>query len=237
MLRRPSVSQPALPSRPRTLRHTSHHAASSHQAERRRRVHQGSRRLDQGTPEEGQDQPARPHHPDDPQARHRAARWRLDLLGDQGRDPGAREADRYRTVPRQGRHRSLPPGDGAEAHSGGAAADARVPGLALSDGQRRSGRSRQARQRGHCRDAGAAAQGTARTRAAVKRHPGRRAELHIAIRKSDLREIRPAHCRSAAWCRSWPQPAAGSVHPARCRSAPGFRRASPRGSRAQTPPR
>ena len=39
----------------------------------------------------------------------------------------------HRAVPRQGRHRPLPAGDAAQGDRGVAAADAPVPGLALSD--------------------------------------------------------------------------------------------------------
>ena len=60
------------------------------------------------------------------------ARRRLALLGDQGRDRRARENHRHRAVPRQGRHRTLPARDAAQGDRRLAAADAGVPGLALS---------------------------------------------------------------------------------------------------------
>jgi hypothetical protein len=51
----------------------------------------------------------------------------------------AREKDcRHRAVSRQGRHRTLPPCDGAETDFGVAAADAAVPGLALSRSEKRA---------------------------------------------------------------------------------------------------
>jgi hypothetical protein len=45
----------------------------------------------------------------------------------------AREKIIDRAVPRQGRDRALPPGDAAQGDRGLAAADAAIPGLALSD--------------------------------------------------------------------------------------------------------
>ena len=120
------------------------HAASSHQACRRLRVGQGTQGLGRRTngdrQEEGPSAPPHPHHADDAETRRGDPRRRLALLGDPRRDRSARKDHRDRAVPRQGRHRPMPPRDAAQGDRGVAAADAPVPGLALSHRGCRAGR-------------------------------------------------------------------------------------------------
>ena len=104
----------------------------------------------------------------------------------------------HRAVPRQGRHRALPPGDAAQGVCGLAAADAPVPGLALPRRGRRAGRSHQilGRQRG--RDAGTNAARIARSGAALIIVQARgllrkRARLHRRYVAADVTMCKRSH--------------------------------------------
>jgi len=71
------------------------------------------------------------YHPDDAETRRRIGGGRLALLGHPGRNRGPRKNPRDRAVPRPRRDRAMPAGDAAQSDRCAAAADARVPGLAL----------------------------------------------------------------------------------------------------------
>ena len=58
------------------------------------------------------------HHPDDAEARRRAAGRRLALLGDPGRNRRPRKDHRDRAVPRPRRYRTVPAGDAAQGDRG-----------------------------------------------------------------------------------------------------------------------
>src|ERR1700733_14768993 len=110
-------------------------ASSSHQARVRPGIARGLTRMDGGANGGSQATwraaPACPHHPDGPETSRTDSGRRLALLGRQGLDLGQAADRRPRTVRRRGWDRPLQDLAWADGGRGCAAADARLPGLAV----------------------------------------------------------------------------------------------------------